>query len=123
MNTDDAMKKVDSQLSKMGYEHPTESNSSRHNQYMNYSVSEDQKTSGMGEYTAPTFYDPYASFNADEKTNDTQKTDICPVCDQKAMYSCNCLDADMMCKQGHIWFVLKNGTVKVGDPHEDELDD
>ena len=117
MNPDEAMKKIDSQLSKMGYVHPTEVHSSRQPQYMGYSQ---EKTGEMGDYLSSKPYDPYATFNADETVNDTQRNDICPTCDQKAMYSCNCSLADMMCKQGHIWFVLKNGTVKIGDPHENE---
>lgn len=120
MNPDDAKKKIDAQLAKMGYVHPTEGNSSRQPQYMGYSVSDDQKALGMGEYLAPKPYDPYAVFNAENSGANTDHTDICPLCDEKAMYSCSCPFLDMMCKQGHIWFVQKNGTVKIGDPHEDE---
>jgi hypothetical protein len=120
MNPDEAMKKLDAQLAKMGYVHPTEADSSRQPQYMAYSVTDDQKTSGMGEYKSHKPYYPYATFNAEETVSDTQRTDICPLCDLKALYSCSCSLSDMMCKQGHIWFVLKNGTVKIGDPHKDD---
>jgi hypothetical protein len=119
MNPEEAQKKLDEQLAKMGYVHPTDASNSRQPQYMAYSVTDDQKNHGMGEYQSNKPYDPYATFNS-ENTSDTQHTDICPVCDKKAMYSCNCSSGDMMCKEGHIWFVLQNGLVKIGDPHENE---
>lgn len=113
MNNDSCRKELDN-LSAKGYIHPTKTNIPINNPYMAYS--QDTK----GEYFSQTF-DPYATFNSSQQsTKEVQKNDICPVCNGKAMFSCSCSLSDMMCKNGHIWFVLKNGFVKIGDPHENE---
>lgn len=122
MNPEEARKNLDAKLSQMGYVHPAEAASSRQPQYMSYSVTEEQKKKEQyGDYISQKPFDPYATFDTENPPkNETQKTDICPMCDKKAMYSCSCSLQDMMCAKGHIWFVLKNGTIKIGDPHEDE---
>jgi hypothetical protein len=113
MNPDSARKSLDSKLANMGYVHPTENNTAT-STYMSYS-----ENSGK-EYFSST-YDPYSTFNSgDINSSETEKTDNCPVCQGKAMYLCNCSLGDMMCNKGHIWFILKNGTCKIGDPHEND---
>jgi len=119
MNPEEARKNLDANLSKMGYVHPTDADSSRQPQYMSYAVTEEQKKKQQyGDYVSQKPFDPYATF--DNQTSDTHRTDICPVCESKAMYSCSCSLQDVMCAKGHIWYVLKSGKVKVGDPHENE---
>jgi len=112
MNPDHARKSLDAKLSSMGYVHPTTTNNNN-SQYMSYS--DDNK----GDYFSSN-YDPYAIFNTEEITGEIKKNNNCPMCSGRAMYQCNCSLADMMCKKGHIWFVLKNGSVKIGDPHEND---
>lgn len=121
MNPEEARKNLDATLAKMGYQHPEETVNSRQPQYMSYSVTEDQKKQDKyGDYISQKPYDPYATFNTEEVLRETQRTNTCPVCENKALYSCSCSLQDMMCGKGHIWFVLKNGTIKTGDPHENE---
>jgi hypothetical protein len=112
MNSDSCRKDLDSKLASKGYVHPTTNNTSS-SPYMAYS------DENKGDYFSQNF-DPYATFNSNQLIKEVQKTDFCPVCNFKAMYSCNCPLSDMMCKNGHIWFVQKNGSTHIGDPHENE---
>lgn len=134
MNSDEARNILDSKLSQMGYIHPTETVSNRSTQYMAYSISEEEK---IGNYITQKPYDPYAIVNTEEEVQppdlypqkpfdpyinfygveEIQNPVLCPVCKLKPEYSCSCSFKDMMCDQGHIWTVLKNGNVKIGDPH------
>jgi hypothetical protein len=110
MNIEDSKKPI------IGYIHPEEVNMSRHPQYMAYSVSKEQKN---GEYISQKSFDPYSTFNT-EITQKTHVTNICPLCEGKSLYSCSCPLQDMMCVKNHIWYVMKNGIIKIGDPHEGE---
>lgn len=116
MNPEEARKNLDAKLSQIGYVHPTESDISRQPQYMAYSVTDELKKNG--DYVSQKAFDPYATF--DTENSSKEQPNICPMCEQKAMYSCSCSLQDMMCSKGHVWFVLKNGTIKIGDPHEEE---
>lgn len=110
-NVDKARNALDQKLADMGYEHP-DSPGNRDNIYMSYSKDGD---------------DPYVSHDVDQYAtytshdlHDTENTNICPTCEEKAMYACDCEHKDMMCKNNHIWFVRTNGQVVKGDPHEDD---
>lgn len=121
MNPKEAKEKLDTKLAQMGYVHPTQSDNSRQPQYMSYSVTEEQKKKDQyGDYISQKSFDPYATFDSEEIKKEIQSTNICPVCENKAMYSCSCSLQDMMCAYGHIWFVLKNGKISIRDPHENE---
>lgn len=124
MNLDELATK----LAEKGYEHPAEVNVYQpHNStYMAYS-GEDYKS-----HT----YDPYATFNTEEKDSnssyETKSASVgvpdapkpimnCPVCSKRALFSCGCVLKDMLCENHHYWFV-KNGTVIIANPHDDEDD-
>ena len=107
---------LDAQLASMGYQHPSGNPSNGQGSvYKAYNENKD------GDVYVSQDQGVYATFNADKKTHqEVQKTDICPVCDQKAMYACNCPIGEMMCKNNHMWYVEKTGKVVLGDPHENE---
>ena len=112
-NIDQQRKDLDAKLAEIGYQHP-EQNSQGASLYKIYA--EDGTDTYVSQHQ-----DPYATFNTDQpelKQNQVHKTDICPTCEEKASYSCPCPVGEMMCKKGHMWYVQKNGTVVLGDPHE-----
>lgn len=106
---------LDAKLNQQGYAHPTEVNGyhPQTSTYMSYSDGGDYK---------PQTYDPYSVFNADEKEPHMSiKNIICPVCSEKALYSCNCALEDMLCGKGHTWYFVK-GQVVIANPHENDDD-
>lgn len=112
-NIDNARKNLDAKLSEMGYVHPETHTNLGGSAYKSYSETNDKVYVSQSN-------DPYAVFNADnnsaEKT--VQQHDICPICDTKALYKCNCSVAEMMCKGNHMWYFTNTGTLIIGDPHE-----
>lgn len=120
MDPENARRGLDAKLAEKGYVHPESSNWSKQPQYMSYSYTDEQKKkSDMGEYgSSSTNYDPYSTFNSEINTSESQRNNICPFCDQKAMYECNCDLNDMMCAKGHIWYITKKGEIQLGDPHK-----
>lgn len=131
-NSDYAKSLAEANLAEKGYVHPTNNNYSNTPQYMGYNT----------DYFTQT-YDTYATVNTEEsdntnldqvQSNNVQSNNvqsngqqphkstliICPVCDVKASYKCGCCLGDLMCKNGHVWYMYKNGQIALGDPHEDE---
>lgn len=108
---DHARNSLDAQLTSMGYVHP-DTNNQTGGGYKTYSQTSDNV------YVSRSF-DQYATFNTKtDAKQQVQKTDVCPSCDNKAMYSCRCPVGEMMCKNNHMWYVEKNGKLVMGDPHE-----
>lgn len=102
-------KELDEKLAKQGYEHPENDQKQSFSAYKVYSeTSQDIYVSQN--------YDPYAKYNDIEQN--IEKPDICPICQKKAMYSCSCDVGELMCENAHAWYILTNGQVVVGDPHE-----
>lgn len=98
-------------LSKIGYEHPSQNNHIL-SPYKVYNT-ENQNT----ETYSSNSYDIYSKFNS---TDTVSSCNICPVCDNKAIYICECDGfKDRMCKKGHIWY-NKGKNVIIGNPHENE---
>lgn len=108
MNDEQLRKNINEKLSKMGYEHPSVADNSRNPQYMGYNT----------DYFSQS-YEPYSKVNETIQTETSVTVDRCPMCEGKALYACDCDFRDMMCDSGHIWYVLKNGTIGLGDPHEE----
>lgn len=106
-----ARNSLDAKLSEMGYVHPESTNSNSGDGYKMYNKE------GESTYVSQD-YNRYATFDT-KQSGDVQKTDICPSCETKALYSCDCEFGDMMCTNGHMWYVQKDGKVIVGDPHKD----
>lgn len=102
MNGDDVQRKLNS----MGYVEPTNYNTSN-NPYSSYNESGDDP------YTSSNF-NPYSSINFEEVIKD-----ICPTCNTKAMYICDCEFNDYTCKKNHCWY-YKGEKLVIGDPHDQD---
>jgi len=111
-NIQQARESLDAKLAAMGYVQP-ENNSGGGGTYKVY----DEKAKDA--YVSSQNHGSYATFG-NEVDTEVQKTDSCPACDEKAVYSCHCEIGELMCANNHMWYVKKNGEVVLGDPHEDE---
>jgi hypothetical protein len=47
----------------------------------------------------------------------SENNKICPECEDNAISICNCSVRDMICKQGHVWYINSEGEIKLEDPH------
>lgn len=65
--------------------------------------------------------DIYAKY--DEGQLDKPKMRVCPTCESPATYVCGCEKGEVMCNNRHTWWFRKNGSLVLGDPHEDETSD
>jgi len=120
MNSEEIRKKFEKKVSDIPY--PSEPILSRDPQYMSYSFTEEQKKNQeFGDYISQKSFYPYESYDTTEIKNEIQQTNICPRCDEKSEYSCNCTLHDMMCKNGHFWYVSKTGHIILEDPHQVDL--
>lgn len=43
--------------------------------------------------------------------------DACPKCKSVVVKTCQCGYSDKTCKNGHIWYVDRDGSIKNGNPH------
>jgi len=108
-------KELEEKLTKQGYQHPDTINQV----YSAYQIYTEKDTTP---YVSQN-YDPYATFNSEEKQSQqqsTQQDNICPTCRTTAMYSCPCKIGEFMCGSGHSWYFTQSGEMIVGDPHENE---
>ena len=46
-----------------------------------------------------------------------QKIFNCPECYEKAVKTCNCVNSDKTCVNGHVWYMNREGAIVLGDPH------
>lgn len=119
MNRNKAINEVESKLSSKGYVHPDVHHRPNSDAYTTINIKD--KNAVYQRSSKPNI--PYASFNhkkMSDNLTEVQKTDICPMCDTKALYKCDCYEFhDMMCKNNHVWWVNTNGQVINGDPHFD----
>lgn len=113
---------IDQKLKESGYVHPETDNCNTDPTYMSYNNDNKGDT-----YVSGNSSNPYANFSADiEKTDSKgnkitkQILSICPICDTKAYYSCECEYKDLMCKNKHVWFITDTGKLVIGDPHSDD---
>ena len=106
---------LDAKLAKMGYVHPENPQMGSNKRYRTIDVKDENAV-----YQASNHKDtPYSNFSGEMKVEKVvQRTDICPECDTKALFRCECKEfGDQMCKNNHIWWVNPQGQVINGDPH------
>lgn len=111
---------IDQKLKESGYVHPETDNTNTDPTYMSYKEGDF--------YVSNNTYSTYANFNTDVEKTDSkgnkvsakQTLTICPICDTKAYYSCDCEYKDLMCKNKHVWFLTETGKLVIGDPHSDD---
>jgi len=95
-----------------GYVHPTSVNSCRRD--ARYKTFNDKGKAKKNEKFKGSNSGPaYSAIKSDKF--------ICPVCPPEekvgVAYSCPCVYNDMKCVNGHTWYMDRDGTVRVGDPH------
>lgn len=113
MNEDTARKMAQDRLESLGYVHPENDNTGL-SQYKACDLLAEDNI-----YVTQTT-SPYATFNSEINTEEVHNTDICPMCDSKASYSCGCPHKEFLCKNGHMWYTIKGGKIVIGDPHAGE---
>lgn len=121
MNRDQAINELEHKLSAKGYVHPTQHRGPVTDAYAIIDV----KDTNAIYQSSNKSVNPYASFtpkeddDSSEPIKKVQKNDICPLCECNAMYACECEEfGDMMCKNGHVWYINMNGVMVKGDPHK-----
>ena len=110
---------LDTKLAKMGYVHPEKPQMGSDDRYHTIDVKDEKAVY----QTSDKYANPYSNFSGEMKSSENtaktiQKTDICPECDTKALFRCECEEfGDQMCKNNHVWYVNKQGQIINGDPH------
>jgi len=117
MNRDQAINDLESKLATRGYVHPDTHQGPSADPYAVINVKEQNAVYQRS--TKPVI--PYASFTPNQDTPNEKTVNrptVCPVCDNKALYMCECTEfKDMMCKNSHVWWVNTAGQIINGDPH------
>ena len=113
---DNLRSKLEAKLAEKGYEYSDEPYGGGNNANPYKSVSETDTDTYMSQKQ-----DIYAKY--DENSAEKPQMRICPTCELPAMYVCNCEKAEVMCKNRHAWWFKKDGTLVLGDPHEDDEED
>ena len=135
MNIEHVRKDLDQKLSSKGYVHPekpTLVQNHREPQYKVITVT-DEKAQYRSSNSVPT---PYKNFSQEipfgsnvksiprsrsEETREVRSHSECGKCNEEAQFRCKCAEyGDMMCKNGHVWYVAKDGRIVYEDPHIDE---
>lgn len=126
-NIKNAQQQVENLASK-GYIHPENAVYNSSGAYMTYS---DQ---GNNPYVMKNRRDPYMMYgdidrvdgkenkqNSEAHVESTQQekppVTQCPQCGLSPSYECDCMYHEVMCKNGHIWYTLKNGVIVEENPH------
>ena len=47
-----------------------------------------------------------------------EENETCPVCSENSIYTCYCVYNDKKCSNDHIWYIQRDGKIKVGNPHK-----
>jgi hypothetical protein len=110
-----AKNELDAKLASMGYVHPEKPQMGHGNLYKTIDVKDEKAV-----YQSSKVRNPYRNFTEQEEPQEqVQRTDICPRCDTKALYRCECQEfGDQMCQNNHVWWVNKQGQIINGDPHD-----
>lgn len=107
------IEKARSELNISGYVHPKfENKSSVQNSYKSFN-SESKKE----DYISSKNKSIYAKFTDKDSM---EQSNGCPDCGGEALYVCDCGLKDKQCSNGHVWYVNSKGSIKRGDPHENE---
>ena len=69
-----------------------------------------KKATEFGSTTVENKYSLNSISNNDED-------DLCPSCGQQAIEVCPCVYCDKKCSEGHVWYVQRDGLIKLGNPH------
>lgn len=116
-NIDPSLEKARNQEIK-GYVHPTNvNNCNRDARYKTFDDGNNKKIKKMNKVKGVNSGPAYVAYG--EPPNDLPEF-LCPTCPEKspAVVTCPCVNNDMRCVQGHVWYIDRSGNVRVGDPHK-----
>lgn len=91
-----------------GYEHPDDT--SCYNNYSFYKTFDENKKK-------KSFCSSKKEGNKYLNIISEYEEEVCPICKEKSIKNCNCVYGDNICKNNHIWYVSRDGTTKIGNPH------
>jgi hypothetical protein len=66
------------------------------------------------EFKTTELVDKYGNNNYEKD----EETEMCPICSEIAVYTCYCVYNDKKCSNDHVWYLERNGKIKVGNPHK-----
>lgn len=88
-----------------GYKHPEATNTTRSTVYKTFS----EKHNDFGNTVKDKKYATMSHYiDASEK---------CPECNSNIVERCQCSFSDKKCVNGHIFYVNRQGEIKIGNPH------
>ena len=93
-----------------GYEHPQEAPPADGAMYKTFT--EGLKPKKNEKFGATSVRSQYSRYSHGE--TDTQQ---CPECAEIVTNACPCAYNDRRCTKGHIWYIDRCGTIKLGNPH------
>ena len=100
-NIKNSRQSVDDKLKSMGYVHPENPKSLTTSVYKSFD--EEKKIYKKNNYSS------YSTMNYSL---------LCPECNEKALYKCDCVIGELLCKNNHMWYTEKTGIIVLGDPHK-----
>jgi hypothetical protein len=101
----------------LGYVHPETLKYNKNDPYKTINVKDEK-----GIYVSSSkLNDPYNRLSITPEKNEVQKNNICPSCQEEALFICSCEEfKDLMCKNNHYWWINSEGITMKGDPHEND---
>uniref|UniRef100_A0A6C0LUM4 Uncharacterized protein n=1 Tax=viral metagenome TaxID=1070528 RepID=A0A6C0LUM4_9ZZZZ len=94
-----------------GYTHPTKVVSTRGNVYKTFTSGKKKKKKELFGNTTVTG-STYVSVNTEKKI-----VHVCPKCSDNDVSVCPCGYSDKTCSNGHVWYVDRDGGVRISNPH------
>ncbi len=104
-------KTLEHKLQSAGYQHPTGNNLDRGSKYKTFSDGETRKAKDINDFKGTVVGRNYSL------SKNIEDLDYCPKCKSEVVHSCQCGYSDKTCKNGHTWYIDRDGSTKLGNPH------
>jgi len=93
-----------------GYTHPETNNSSTGGLYKTFT--EGKKPKKKEKFGTTSISNTYKTLEIE----DNETFDKCPVCEKPVTNTSNCALSIKNCEDGHIWYINREGEIKLGKP-------
>ncbi len=104
-------KTLEYKLQSAGYQHPSSNNMDRGSKYKTFSDSDTKKAKSIDDFKGEIVGRVYSL------SKNIEDLDLCPKCKSEVVRTCQCGYSDKTCKNGHIWYIDRDGSTKYGNPH------
>lgn len=104
-------KTLEFKLQNAGYHHPSSNNLDRGSKYKTFSDTDTAKAKSIDEFKGEVVNKLY------HINKNIEDLDLCPKCKEISIRTCNCGYSDKSCKNGHVWYIDRDGKTKFGNPH------